>query len=101
MKPLDLSALRRTYARAGLLEADASDDPFVQFVYLNPSNVEDGLLAWIQVGVDPSANYTASAKPAAYLAADGGHALSNGMFRGMVGGVSAGLKRMLGSSPSR
>jgi pyridoxamine 5'-phosphate oxidase len=28
---LDLSSLRRTYARAGLTEADAADDPFVQF----------------------------------------------------------------------
>ena len=28
---LDLSSLRRTYARAGLTEADAAGDPFVQF----------------------------------------------------------------------
>jgi pyridoxamine 5'-phosphate oxidase len=31
MKGLDLSALRRTYARAGLREDDAADDPFTQF----------------------------------------------------------------------
>jgi hypothetical protein len=68
-------------------QADNNFDPLVQFVYLNPSNIADGLLAWIQVGIDPSANHSSSASAAAYLDASGGHALSNGMGGGGPGGT--------------
>lgn len=38
------------------LAADASFDPFPQFLYLGDS-IEDGLFAWIQIGINASVNY--------------------------------------------
>jgi hypothetical protein len=59
-------------------QASNNHDPFAQFIYLNPSNINDGILAWIQIGIDPTADHTAQASWAAVLAADGGHAVSGG-----------------------
>ncbi|KAF8858221.1 aromatic compound dioxygenase [Acephala macrosclerotiorum] len=42
-------------------QADNSYDPFPDFVYLDPSDITKGLLMWISVGIDPSANYTSEA----------------------------------------
>jgi protocatechuate 3,4-dioxygenase beta subunit len=88
--PYSLNTVKRTTNDEDSIaqsQADNNFDPLVQFVYLNPSNIADGVLAWIQVGIDPSANHTSSASAAAYLAADGGHALSNGMGSGEPGGM--------------
>ncbi|KAI0407501.1 Intradiol ring-cleavage dioxygenase [Xylaria palmicola] len=57
-----------------ILQADESYDPIPQFVYLGDS-IEDGLFAWIQIGINGSADYTTDDyyNIAAYLAEDGGH----------------------------
>jgi hypothetical protein len=49
-------------------------DPFPEFLYLG-SDVSDGLLAWIQIGVNVTADYTDNSyySVAAVLQADGGH----------------------------
>ncbi|RMD42460.1 hypothetical protein DV735_g2672, partial [Chaetothyriales sp. CBS 134920] len=50
-------------------------DPFPQFLYLG-DDITDGLFAWIQVGLNTSADYTDDDyyNIAAYLEADGGYA---------------------------
>lgn len=40
-----------------VLQADAAFDPIPQYVYLGDS-IEDGLFAWIQIGINSSADYT-------------------------------------------
>ncbi|OTA97278.1 hypothetical protein M434DRAFT_391991 [Hypoxylon sp. CO27-5] len=69
-----------------VLQADASFDPFPQYVYLGDS-IEDGLFAWIQIGINASADYTEDEYygVAAYIDAEGGH--STGYT---VGGGGAG-----------
>jgi hypothetical protein len=73
-----------------ILQADASFDPIPQFVYLGDS-IEDGLFAWIQIGINSSADYTDDSyySIAAYLAEDGGHANANS-FTGGGGAPSGG-----------
>jgi hypothetical protein len=46
------------------------DDPFMRYVMLG-DKIEDGLFAWIRMGVDASSDRTVS--PAAFMYADGGH----------------------------
>jgi hypothetical protein len=60
-------------------QADNNYDPLVQYIYLNPLDISQGILAWIEIGIDPTANHSSSATYAAYLAADGGHAHGNSM----------------------
>ncbi|KAL7627453.1 hypothetical protein AAE478_001646 [Parahypoxylon ruwenzoriense] len=61
-----------------VLQADASFDPIPQFVYLGDV-IEDGLFAWIQIGINGSADYTEDEYYgiAAYLHAEGGHTTGN------------------------
>lgn len=40
-----------------IISADENFDPIPQFVYLGDS-IEDGLFAWIQIGINGSADYT-------------------------------------------
>lgn len=40
-----------------IIAADESFDPIPQYVYLGDS-IEDGLFAWIQIGINGSADYT-------------------------------------------
>ncbi|KAH7081251.1 Intradiol ring-cleavage dioxygenase [Paraphoma chrysanthemicola] len=40
-----------------IIQTDAEYDPFPQFVYLG-DGVEDGLMAWIQIGINATADYT-------------------------------------------
>ncbi|KAI2624387.1 aromatic compound dioxygenase [Hypoxylon sp. NC1633] len=56
-------------------QASKAYDPFPQYVYLGDS-IEDGLFAWIQIGINNSADYTKDDYygVAAYLDAEGGHA---------------------------
>ncbi|CAJ2511974.1 Uu.00g075990.m01.CDS01 [Anthostomella pinea] len=75
--------------------ADESFDPIPQFVYLGDS-IEDGLFAWIQIGVNASADYTEDDYYgiAAYFDAEGGH--STGYTVGGDGGGPGGN----GTAPS-
>ncbi|KAK4235692.1 putative gpi anchored protein [Achaetomium macrosporum] len=84
-----------------IVQADANYDPFPQFVYLG-EDVTDGLFAWIQIGINASADYSADDyySVAAYIDADGGHALSGGMGGGMGGGPGGGNGTMNGTVPS-
>lgn len=81
-----------------IVQADASYDPFPQFVYLG-EDITDGLFAWIQIGINASADYSADSyySVAAYLDADGGHAESGSA---MGGGQGGGNGTMNGTMPS-
>ncbi|RMZ89319.1 hypothetical protein DV736_g3450, partial [Chaetothyriales sp. CBS 134916] len=73
----------------GLLQHAENDyEPFPEFLYLG-EDIADGLLAWIQIGINQSADYTNDSyyNIAAYLEADGGYANSNsGSLGGALGG---------------
>ncbi|KAI1142130.1 aromatic compound dioxygenase [Hypoxylon sp. FL0543] len=66
-----------------VLQADASYDPFPQYVYLGDS-IEDGLFAWIQIGINGSADYSEDEYygVAAYIDAEGGHSTGNSVGPG-------------------
>ncbi|KAH6644995.1 Intradiol ring-cleavage dioxygenase [Truncatella angustata] len=68
-----------------IVQADSSYDPIPEYVYLG-DDISDGLFAWIQIGVNASADYSTDDYygVAAYLAADGGH--STGYTVGGGGG---------------
>lgn len=70
-------------------EATAEYDPFLSYVMLGDSLL-DGLLMWITVGLNTSADYSASVAAAAHYYEGGGVALDNGMGQGGPG-VSGGL----------
>lgn len=85
-----------------ILQADANYDPIPQFVYLGDS-IEDGLFAWIQIGINSSADYSTDSyySIAAYFDADGGHAESSmGGSSGSVGGGEGGNGTMPSGSMS-
>ncbi|KAK5461059.1 hypothetical protein LTS15_003122 [Exophiala xenobiotica] len=60
--------------RVFITETDTNSDPVLNYVLLG-DKVEDGLFAWITIGVDPSAEYTTEA--ASVLTEDGGYATGN------------------------
>ncbi|KAL1868365.1 hypothetical protein Plec18167_008290 [Paecilomyces lecythidis] len=62
-------------------QADNNYDPFPDYVYLG-NDITDGLLAWISIGIDPSADRDSNATAAAYWAADGGHSTGNNVGGG-------------------
>lgn len=31
-------------------------DPFVEYIYLNPDDITEGILAWISLGIDPTSD---------------------------------------------
>ncbi|KAI0134726.1 GPI anchored dioxygenase [Xylariales sp. AK1849] len=57
-----------------IVQADAAYDPLPEYLYLG-EDITDGLFAWIQIGVNASADYSDNDYygVAAYLDADGGH----------------------------
>jgi protocatechuate 3,4-dioxygenase beta subunit len=57
-----------------ITETSTDSDPVLNYVLLG-DKVEDGLFAWITIGVDPDAEYTASA--ASVLTDDGGYSTGN------------------------
>ncbi|RMZ84023.1 hypothetical protein DV737_g1363, partial [Chaetothyriales sp. CBS 132003] len=61
-----------------IVQAENDYDPFPEFLYLG-EDITDGLLAWIQIGLNVSADYTDNDyyNIAAYLEADGGHVNSD------------------------
>ena len=64
-------------------QASSAYDPFPQYVYLG-DRIEQGLFAWIQIGVNASADYTNNEyyNIAAYRDANGGHENSDSIFAG-------------------
>ncbi|KAM5343317.1 hypothetical protein ACJ41O_014283 [Fusarium nematophilum] len=74
-----------------VLQADESYDPFPQFVYLGDT-VEQGLFAWIQIGINGTADYTSDEYygVAGYLDENGGHELDSGIGGGGEGGPPGG-----------
>ncbi|KAF9873801.1 hypothetical protein CkaCkLH20_08535 [Colletotrichum karsti] len=87
-----------------VLQADESYDPFPQFVYLS-DNLQDGLFAWIQIGINASADYQTDDYygVAAYLAEDGGHSTGYTVGGGGGGGApgnGTGNGTMSGTPPS-
>ncbi|KAI7413409.1 aromatic compound dioxygenase [Hortaea werneckii] len=79
-----------------IVQADTYYDPFPEFIYLG-NDVSDGLMAWIQIGVNTSANYIDGDyySVAAQLWADGGHVNSDSSFGG--GGEMGGNGTMNGT----
>jgi protocatechuate 3,4-dioxygenase beta subunit len=74
---------------------DESYDPFLNYVYLG-DKVEDGLLMWVEVGIDSSADYNDDVDYAAELTEDGG--VTNDEFS--LGGGSGGDMGGNGTMPS-
>jgi hypothetical protein len=74
-----------------VLQADASYDPFPEYMYLG-EDLDDGLFAWIQIGINSTADYTDNSyySIAAYYDANGGHENSDSSFVGGGGGDSGG-----------
>lgn len=70
-------------------QASAVYDPFPEYVYLG-GKIEDGLFAWIQIGVNATADYTDNDyySIAAYRGKNGGYA--NADSKAMGGGGGAG-----------
>lgn len=81
-----------------IVQTDESYDPFPQFVYLG-DDIADGLFAWIQIGINSTADYQDDEyyAVAGYLAADGGHAEENALSGG---GGAGGAPSGSGSPPS-
>lgn len=88
-----------------IVQADAAYDPFPEFIYLG-DDITDGLFAWIQIGINASADYQTDQyyAVAGYLAADGGHAEDSGIGGGGPGGAppsgSGGAPSGSGAAPS-
>lgn len=69
-----------------IVQAENDYDPFPEYLYLG-DDITDGLLAWIQIGINVTADQTSSSyySVAAVLQADGGHAVASN-FTGGSGG---------------
>lgn len=82
-------------------QADSSYDPFPQYVYLG-DDITDGLFAWIQIGINASADYTDNSyyAIAAYYDQDGGHAESSSNMGGGGGGGGGASASGSGAMPS-
>lgn len=81
-----------------IVQAENEYDPFPQFVYVG-DDITDGLFAWIQIGVNATADYTDDEyyNIAATYQAGGGVANADG---GMVGGGGNGTMDGNGTMPS-
>lgn len=77
-------------------QADSAYDPFPEYVYLG-DDLDDGLFAWIQIGINATADYTDNSyySIAAYLEADGGHQNSDSAMGG--GSASSGGNSTMGN----
>jgi len=93
-----------------IVQASTYYDPLAEFIYLG-DDITDGLLAWVQIGVNTSANYVDDSYygVAAALYADGGVANSDSAIggSGMGGGngtgngtAPSGSGSMSGSAPA-
>ncbi|KAJ5817389.1 Intradiol ring-cleavage dioxygenase core [Penicillium robsamsonii] len=81
-------------------QADSAYDPFPEYIYLG-EGLDDGLFAWIQIGINTTADYTDDSyySIAAFHNADGGYQNADSSFGGGgdVGGAPSGAS---GSVPS-
>ncbi|KAH8674127.1 Intradiol ring-cleavage dioxygenase [Xylariales sp. PMI_506] len=84
-----------------IVQADSTYDPIPQYLYLGDS-IEDGLFAWIQIGINASADYTDNDYYgiAGYLDAEGGHSTGYTVGGGSGGDAGPGNGTMTGSPPS-
>lgn len=84
-----------------VLQADSAYNPFPEFAYLG-ENLEDGLFAWIQIGINATLDFTDNSyySIAAYYEADGGHENSDSSFMGGSSGGSGGASSGTGSMSS-
>ncbi|OQE26452.1 hypothetical protein PENSTE_c005G08138 [Penicillium steckii] len=84
-----------------VLQADASYDPFPEYMYLGDS-LDDGLFAWIQIGINSTADYTDNSyySIAAYHDANGGHQNSDSSAMGGSGGSGGAPSGSMPSMPS-
>ncbi|PSR82890.1 Intradiol ring-cleavage dioxygenase [Coniella lustricola] len=85
-----------------IVQADDTYDPFPQFLYLG-DDITDGLFAWIQIGINASADYQTDEyyAVAGYLAADGGHAETSALTGIGGGGEGGNGTAPGGAAPSR
>lgn len=51
-------------------QADTDSDPYINYMYLT-EDITDGLLAWLQIGIDVTADVTAAESAEGILQADG------------------------------
>jgi protocatechuate 3,4-dioxygenase beta subunit len=74
-----------------IVQAGDTFDPFPQFIYLG-DDITDGLLAWIQIGINSTADYTDDDyyNVAASYQAGGGVANADSAFGGGSGGAPGG-----------
>lgn len=81
-----------------IVQAENDYDPFPEYLYLGDS-IEDGLFAWIQIGINVTADQSSSSyyAVAATLQADGGHQNTDSTF---VGGGSGGGGDFNGTAPA-
>ncbi|KAH8202842.1 hypothetical protein TruAng_003005 [Truncatella angustata] len=81
-----------------IVQADESYNPLPEYLYLGPS-IEDGLFAWIQIGINGSADYTDDEYygVAAYIDEEGGHSTGYTVGGGDGGDGGAGGN---GTAPS-
>jgi hypothetical protein len=87
-----------------IAQADSAYDPFPEYIYLG-EDLDDGLFAWIQIGINATADYTDNSyySIAAYHDADGGHENSDSSFgggSGSGGGAPSGSMSMSGGMPT-
>jgi hypothetical protein len=83
-----------------IVQAENDYDPFPEFMYLG-DDISDGLLAWIQVGINVTADYSDDSyySVAAVLQADGGHEATSGTTGGFGAGGN-GTAPTNGTAPS-
>ncbi|KAK4499102.1 hypothetical protein PRZ48_009614 [Zasmidium cellare] len=78
-----------TNADDGILGEEAADmDPFMEYVYVNPEDITEGILAWITLGIDPTVDDEITS--AATIYKDGGVANENSGMGGGPGGEGNG-----------
>lgn len=84
-----------------IVQTDTNYDPFPQFLYLG-DDITDGLFAWIQIGINSTADYQNDEyyAIAGYLGADGGHAQSNALTGAGGGGGNGTAPSGSGAAPS-
>ncbi|KAK8157881.1 Intradiol ring-cleavage dioxygenase, partial [Phyllosticta citrichinensis] len=82
-----------------IVQAGTTYDPFPEYVYLG-DEVDDGLFAWIQIGINTTANYIDDDyySVAAYYQADGGHENEDSAIGGSGMGGGNGITN--GTMPS-
>ncbi|KAJ5157897.1 uncharacterized protein N7482_008997 [Penicillium canariense] len=84
-----------------IIQADSAYDPFPEYIYLG-NELDDGLFAWIQIGLNATADYSDNSyySIAAYLEADGGHQNSGSTTSFTAGSGSNGTIPSGSASPS-